>query len=270
MYNHLHNNSAPGTYLHAWSGYGDPRKFEHVNSETRSMETSANIEHALTTSRYQQNLYGPPRENRPPTSNLDRDYYSQNNYDFPPPSNLDMGYAYQDDYDSPPPSNLDMDYAYQNNYDSPPSSNLDMGCAPQNNYDSSAPSNVKPLYNAGQPPQDNMYSPPTNNIEQQLSVEELKQEIKDMKEQIRRAKLRKDFQRLQEELYELESHNSSYSRDSMYIQKSTSANDMSNFSEYQSGTPNGQRIFSQQLQDQSRRSEQEPEPHWQRERSEQF
>ena len=51
MYNYLHNDSAPDNqslYTTRYDGlcavrYGDPRKFEHVNSETRSMETSANI-----------------------------------------------------------------------------------------------------------------------------------------------------------------------------------------------------------------------------------
>ena len=255
MYNNLPNNSTPSKYSHTGGRHDDHRTLEHVNSETRSMKTSANFEHALTTSRYQPNLYSPPRENRPPPSNLYRDYYSQNNYDSQPPSNLDRDYAYQNNYDSPPPSNLDRDYAYQDDYDLQPSSNLDIGYAyqddydssspinldmdyaSQNNYDSPPPSNVRPLYNAGQHPQDNMYSPPPNKIERKLSVEELKQKIKEIKEQIRQAKLRIEFQRLQEEQYELESHNSSYSRDSMYIQKLTSTNNLSNFSKHQSGHP---------------------------------
>ena len=111
-----------------------------------------------------------------------------------------------------------------------------MGYASQNNYWSPPLSNVRPFYNAGQPQKNDMYSPPSYNIEE-LSDEELEQELKYWEKKLKRAKRREYLRRLQEELYKLESRNSFYSRDKRYIQKSTSANDLSNFSEHHSGHP---------------------------------
>ena len=108
-----------------------------------------NIEHALTTPRNQPNLYGLPRENRPPQQNL-----LTNNYWSPSPSNVRPLY----NAGQPP----------QNNMQSQPSNNLDMGYASQKKYGSPPPSNVRPLYNADLPSQNNMGPPSPNNTYQHL------------------------------------------------------------------------------------------------------
>ena len=127
MNNNDDNYSAPDTQFYKVlssiiaARYGDP----------------VNIELALTTLRNQPNLYGLPRENKPPQQNL-----PTNNYGSPSPSNVKPLY----DAGTPP----------QNNMQSPPSNNLDMGYASQNKYGSPPPSNVRPIYNAGLPSQNNM------------------------------------------------------------------------------------------------------------------
>ena len=99
MNNHDNNYSSPDIQFYKCGArYGDLGNFEHVNYETRSLETSAEIEinagpgaqfskvlssiiaarnadpvfidHALTPSRHQPKLYGLPCENRPSQQNL--------------------------------------------------------------------------------------------------------------------------------------------------------------------------------------------------------
>ena len=228
----LHDSTCPSGQVPTSSArYGDPDNIDHalIESETRCIETSAEIgmnagvhqsggnqteeqsqaamdSHpqanirppsmtppglpapsrtqasvrppSMTPPRDQPNPSGLPRQSDPPQQNSPLSNYGPPPRVTGPPSNSSIPPA----RNSPMPTQLQL-----------PLNNLNMGYSLQNNM-----------------------RPPIQVQPQEQSDEEIVQGIKDLKEQIRRAKLKEEFRKLQEELHELGSPNPS-TRTNCYI-----------------------------------------------------
>jgi len=175
--------------------YGDPGNIDHalIESETQCIETSAEID--MNTGVHQS---GGNQEDEQPQAAMD----SHPQANVRPPSMTPPR-------DQPNPSSLPR----QSN---PPQQNSPLRVTGPPSNSSIPPARNSPMpfqqqlplnnLNMGYSLQNNM-RPPIQVPPQEQSNEEIVQGIKDLKERIRRAELREEFRKLQEELHELGSPN---------------------------------------------------------------
>ena len=149
--------------------YGDPTNIEHALEEEEEQPQAAMGSYQQP--RDQPNPSGLPRQSSPPQQNSTPSNYGPPPRVTGPPSNSSI----LPERTSPMPSQQQI-----------PPNNLNMDYSLQNN-------------------RNNIIQVPP----QELSAEEIVQGIKDLKEQIRQAKLQEEFRKLQEELNELRSPNPS-------------------------------------------------------------